>query len=382
MRICQIITTLVYGGAERLLADFCNIHSAGHSIDIIYLKETPHMASKLAPSIRVHYVPLGKGIVGRLRRKVRELSPDIVHTHLGHADLLGMIACAGLPVRRFCTMHNIHFKFGPKDRAIWLAYAFLFRTAARDCQVVSISYCVAEHVRKRLYVPDARNHVIRNAIPELRPDESKAAVRMRLGIAEDRFCVLFVGRLVPQKDVGTLLRAAALARVRIPGLLVLIVGAGPLRADLERIAAEAGLGDTVRFEGTTPRPEEYFHAADAFTLPSIYEGLGIVILEAFRASLPVAATNLEGPRELIRDGENGFLFPSGDAAALAERLSALNADPGLRAAVGAEGRKDYLKEFTMDKNAAALEGLYLGGRGGTSAGAGTQPMRNAARSPG
>lgn len=358
MKICHIITTLVYGGAERLLANFCNLHAASHSIDIIYFKEEPHLRAALDPSIRVHRVEMGKGFLRRLRAKVREIAPDIVHTHLGHGDLFGMLACTGLPVRRFCTMHNIAFKLSRADRAIWAAYWIYFKTIARDCQVVSISRCVEEHVRVRLGVPAARSHLIHNAIPAVRVEEGREELRARLGIGADRFTFLFVGRLAPQKSVDTLLHAAAAARASIPGLLVLLVGAGPQREELEALHARLGLGDSVRFCGTTAHPEHWFAAADAFVLPSVFEGLGIVVLEAFRASLPVLATDIEGPRELIRHGKNGLLFRPRQASELAELMVRIHGDAKLRVELGAEGNRDYLRDFTIGKYAERLDALY------------------------
>src|SRR5687768_2336977 len=111
MIICQVITTLVYGGAEKLLVNFTNVLADKHEIHVIYLKGEPKLKSFLDKSIKVHYIPLGIRCPSRLRKLLKTLKPDIVHTHLGHADLLGLWACRGLPLKRFCTMHNVYFKW-------------------------------------------------------------------------------------------------------------------------------------------------------------------------------------------------------------------------------------------------------------------------------
>jgi glycosyltransferase involved in cell wall biosynthesis len=358
MRICHIITTLVYGGAERLLVNFGNLHARNHDIHILYLKGEPKLLPELDPSIKVHQVPLGKGIVPRLRAKVMEIGPDVVHTHLGHADFLGHVACVGLPVLRFCTMHNVWFKWTWKDHIIFWAYALLFATAARRCQVICISQCVADHVRNRLFVPPSRVHVVYNGIPAVTVTETRDQLRARLGIQNDRFVVLFVGRLRIQKSVDTLLEAVSAIGPRIPNLLVLLVGEGEEEERLRTMARSLGLDGVVEFRGTTAHPEHYFAAADIFVLPSIFEGLGLVVLEAFRAGIPVVATNIEGPKELITDGTTGLLFPPRHPEALGEALLRLHADPTLCERLGKAGLEGFKDRFTIEKYAICLERLY------------------------
>ncbi|MEM7200742.1 MAG: glycosyltransferase family 4 protein [Planctomycetota bacterium] len=358
MKILHVITSLHYAGAERLLVNAANLHAARHEIDIVYFKGEPHLEPELDPSITVHRVPLDKHCTKRLRQLMQERRPDVLHTHLGHADFAGLWASRGLPLKRVCTMHNIWFKWSWKDRIIFAIYRTLFRRVVPDCRVVCISQTVHQHVRRRLKVPADRALVIYNAIPHLRIDGTSADLRRELEIPTDAFCVLFVGRLQRQKSVETLIRAAARLRDQIPRLSVQIIGEGSEREALDALCRELDAEDLVRFRGVTRAPERYFAAADVFALPSVFEGFGLVVLEAFRAGLPVVATDIEGPAELIDHGHNGLLVPPRQDDQLAAALTSLHDDAALRQRLAEAGEQTFTERFSIERYAAQLEALY------------------------
>ncbi len=360
LKICHVITSLVYAGAERLLVNFANIHAEDHDVDVIYFKGEPQLVPAFDPRIRVHHFPLEKGTAKRVRAFLQDGQFDVVHTHLGHADFVGLWAARGLPMRKFCTMHNIWFKWNWRDHLFFAGYRLLFNRFVADTHVISISSSVAEHVEGRLRVPADRSTIVYNGIPEITLDADRDALRAELDIPADRFAVLFVGRLRIQKSVDTLIRAAAELRSRIPGLLVLIVGEGPEREKLDALCDELGVQDVVRFCGVTETPERYFAAADAFALPSVFEGFGLVLLESFRAAVPAVSTNIEGPRELIEDGANGLLVPPENPTALAGAIARLHDEPELRTAIGSAGYERYQDHFTIRQYARNLEALYRG----------------------
>src|SRR5258706_15539897 len=115
MIICHIITAFGFGGAEKLLVDLINIQSKNHAVHVVYLKGEPLLKTMLTSPVQLHKTDLDFRCAGRLRRFIKMLKPDVIHTHLGHADLIGLWACRGLNVKRFCTMHNIWFKWNWKD---------------------------------------------------------------------------------------------------------------------------------------------------------------------------------------------------------------------------------------------------------------------------
>ncbi|MDH4176398.1 MAG: glycosyltransferase [Thermoleophilia bacterium] len=168
--------------------------------------------------------------------------------------------------------------------------------------------------------------------------ERRSELRAQLGLGDDDVGVLFVGRLVPEKDVATLVRAVA--ATGDPLVVLVVAGEGPERTGLERVAAE--LGVRVVFCGALPWEEmvEVYVAVDVLALLSVHEPWGVVVNEAAACGLPLVLSDRVGAaRDLLRDGENGALIPAGDVAAAAAALGRLAADPGLRLAQGARSRE-------------------------------------------
>lgn len=142
--------------------------------------------------------------------------------------------------------------------------------------------------------------------------------------------VVFVGRLVPVKRVDLLLRALSIVRNAIPGVRAVIVGDGPLRADLEREAASLGLGDAVEFAGQREDVSEILGRSKLFALTSETEGLSLALMEAMAAGLPAVVPDVGDLGDLVLDGENGFLVRDGSPEAFAERIEAVLRDGALR----------------------------------------------------
>jgi glycogen(starch) synthase len=171
--------------------------------------------------------------------------------------------------------------------------------------------------------------------------------------------VLFVGRLAPQKGVRALVAAAAL--IENPSARVLLVGEGPEREALEREAERIGVGDRVRFLGFFAHdrlPAAMAHA-DLLVLPSVYEELGTVLLEAMWAGLPIVASRTGGIPDVIEDGSNGLLVPPGDPEALARAIDRLFADRALAHRLSAEARKRG-KDFDWEVLAGRVLEVYRG----------------------
>lgn len=359
MIICHIITAFGYGGAEKLLVDLVNIQSTDNEVHIVYLKGQPLLGPMLKDQALLHKIDLNIRCAGRIRKFITALQPDVVHTHLGHADLIGLWACRGLNVKRFCTMHNIWFKWNWRDHIIFFIYSVFFSTIAKNCKVISISKSVSNHVKNTLGVSQHNNILLNNAIPDSIVQQGKNELRDELAIQRDAFCVLFVGRLEIQKSVDTLLFATKEIMGRIQNLRVLIVGNGSLMEKLQNLKSDLGISNNVIFVGHTSEAEKYFKASDVFVLPSVFEGFGIVILEAFRASIPVVATAIEGPKELIEDNVNGLLFEPRDYKALADRIVKFYESRELREKIGNGGYLSYKDKFNIKSYAEQMEKLYL-----------------------
>lgn len=200
-----------------------------------------------------------------------------------------------------------------------------------------------------------------------------------------------VASLRPYKGHAVLLDALAILRARGVAVRAVLVGDGPLRAELARRVAREGLGDVVELRGALPHEEipDVLAGATAAVLPSVtqadgqMEGIPVALMEAMAAGVPVVATRLSGIPELVRDGEGGLLVPERDAGALADAMARLAADPGLAARLAAGARRIVERDFDRARNVDRLEQLLSGaassGRASSSAPAGAvTPRRGAA----
>ena len=360
MRLLHIITALHTGGAERILAELSH-HWAGQAqLHVAYLKPIATLAGKFHPDTVLHEIGLDLGTAGRLRRLMKDLRPDVVHTHLGHADLLGLWAARNLPMHRWCTLHNARFKPGKGDEVYQTLYKMLLTHLAPDTQAVAISQTVARHAERAWGVSPSRIHVVRNPLAMPAPQLAREEARHRLGLGEEEPVLVFLGRLELQKGITYLLQALAILAQRHVLPHTFIVGEGTLGPILKKEADTLGLAATgrLRFTGLSSEPGLYLAAADMLLLPSLFEGLGNVVAEAFAFGLPVVASNLEGPAEIIEPGRTGLLVPPANPAALAVAIEGLLADTSLRSQM-AQAAKRVAKAWpTPQSYADALLKLY------------------------
>ncbi|PZS32165.1 MAG: alpha-(1-2)-phosphatidylinositol mannosyltransferase [Pseudonocardiales bacterium] len=197
------------------------------------------------------------------------------------------------------------------------------------------------------------------------PSVDGSAVRARLGLA-GRPVVVCVSRLVARKGQDILIRSLPAIRSAVPGAALLLVGGGPDRSRLQRLAAASGVGDDVVFTGPAAWPElpSYFAAGDVFAMPCRtrrrgldVEGLGMVYLEASATGLPVVAGDSGGAPDAVLEGETGFVVDGRSVDAVADRVSTLLADPALARAMGDKGRAWVERDWRWDMVAERLAGL-------------------------
>jgi glycosyltransferase involved in cell wall biosynthesis len=169
----------------------------------------------------------------------------------------------------------------------------------------------------------------------------------------------------PVKDQANLIHAFARVRERVPEAVLLLIGDGTLRGELERLAGELGLMDAVRFLGDRSDVDRLLRGLDIFALSSLSEGYSVALLEACAAGLPIVATDVGGNREIVRDQNNGLLVPAADPDALAAALGRLLQAPELTSTMGRAGRKWVLAEGSLRTMAERYLRLYAqpGGEG-------------------
>lgn len=278
----------------------------------------------------------------RLARYVRRGGFDAVHTHLLHADLYARPAArlAGRPV--VSTYHcddPDHLRPGVRQ-----ADALTARLCAG---VVCISEAVAEFVHREMRVPRGRLHVIHYG---MQADDRGGAADLRalIGAAPVDRVVGIVGRLVEQKGHVYLLRAMRRVMDEVPDTRLVVVGEGALRGSLEALAAELGIAGRVHFLGYRTDVPHLTRQFDVAVIPSLFEGFGMVCLEAMAAARPVVASRVSAIPEIIEDGETGLLVPPRDPGALAGAVLRVLANPEQGRRMGARGRGRLEDEFTVD----------------------------------
>lgn len=350
MIIVHIITAFGIGGAEKLLLNIINEQVKTHEVHLVYLKPINDLIHLLDKRVKIKYIPLSFLTIINLKKYFKVKKPDIIHTHLSHADILGILASNSKRAKVFCTMHNIYFKKNWKDNLLFAVYKIIY--TIRKTNVISISKSVENHVLSKLNQNKLRSFLLYNAIPPTNFDQKQTSSK--------QIRLLFVGRLEKQKSVSTLLYAInhiQKKRTKTDFNLT-IVGEGSLRKNLEVLSKELKILHVVDFVGAHQKTQAFYASADIFILPSIWEGFGIVILEAFRAKLSVIASNIEGPSELIRDNFNGLLFEKGNAIELASKITELVNDKNRREILAENGYKSFTEKYHIKNYVEKLNMLY------------------------
>ena len=292
----------------------------------------------------------------RLARVLRRFSPDVVHSHMVHANLLARLARPFIPrCALISTAHNID----EGGRMRELAYRWTDRLADIT---TNVSRAAVQRFIAVGAVPASRIMHVPNGIDTtgFRPDDAlRERTRSGLGIT-DEFVWLAVGRFDEQKDYPNLLRAFAScsADSKDDGLL-LIAGDGPLRARIEALSQSLGIAARCRFLGKRSDVGQLMCAADAFVLASAWEGLPIVLLEAAAAGLPIVATDVGGNAEVVTPGESGMVVPPARSDKLADAMREIAAlPPATRSRMGTQARSVVQHSFGIDAVVSRWETIY------------------------
>jgi glycosyltransferase involved in cell wall biosynthesis len=285
----------------------------------------------------------------------RRLKPDALVAFLYECNVAGRIAgrLARVPVI-VSSIRNEYF-------GGWFREAVFRATNRFDTTTTTNSRLAARGLVKRRVVTPQKLVVTRNGIDldsRSAPKGERRRVRAALEIPSSAFVWLTVGRLIEQKDHGTLLNTMARLRKRHPSSVLLIAGAGPNSDELEMKANSLGLADCVRFLGLRKDVPELMAAADAFVMSSRWEGTPNAMIEALASRLPVVSTNVGGVAELVDDGVSGLLVAAEDASELADAMSRVSSMNSLdRKRMGAAGRDHVVEHFEMQKAMNTWVGL-------------------------
>lgn len=284
-------------------------------------------------------------LAARLHRALRRLGPDLVHTHLVHADVYG--ALGGTPL--ISTKHNDDpFRTGP--------FRFVERLLTRRTSaVIAITEALGRFLVQRVGLPPEKVHVVHYGLDDPPEPWSEGPPPT---VPEGARVLLAVGRLVGQKGHDVAVAALPAVRAAQPHALLVILGDGPLRDRLVDQASALDIADAVVLPGRAGDVAAWLARADVFVHPARWEGFGLVLLEAMLAARPVVATKVSSVPEIVADGETGLLVPPDDPAALAEATVRVLNDRELAARLGAAGLARARTEFSVERMARRTLAVY------------------------
>jgi glycosyltransferase involved in cell wall biosynthesis len=354
----------ISGSEAHLLSLLPRLRERGWDVRMLMLHENEPGAWEFAQALTARGVPIDAIPVRtdvdpiaflRLAAYLTRMRPQILHTHLVHADAYGLLAgtVARVPLR-FSTKHGFNeFReapyFGVADRAFAsLAHVHIAisRGLARYLEDVEGFDGESFEIVHYGIEPDGDPTPYSDPVPRL----------------------LCVGRLIPIKGHIVLLRAFAEARRELPELRLDIAGRGPLEPALKALAKELGIADAITFLGHVSPVQSAIERSAVVVMPSMGEGFGMVALEAMERARPVIATEIGGLGELVRNGETGLLVPAGDAEPLREAIVRLAGNLPLARQMGEAGRRRALSRLLQTTCTERTELLYEGALGGGAAG--------------
>jgi glycosyltransferase involved in cell wall biosynthesis len=385
MRVLRIIARLNVGGPARHVALLnAGLDARGHQTLLLYGAldegEASMEAAARAAGIAMAQEPsLGRAVsaasdAAAFRAVLRHMfrfQPDVVHTHTAKAGTLGRSAALVYNITRrrrgkALVVHTFHghvFEgyFSPlTSRLVQATERALARITDR---IIAISPRQRHDIVDRFHIaPASKTWVVPlgldlDALLTLSPGGPD--LRAAIGAAADDIVVGYAGRLVPVKDLPTLLRAFASAWRAVPSLRLVLGGDGPLREELTALASALGVASRVQFLGWIEDLPRFYATLDLFALSSINEGTPVAVIEAMAAGRAVAATNVGGVPDVVEPGTTGMLVPSGDVNALAAALIDLASDRSRRQDLGKEGRRRAAARYSHLRLVDDIETLYV-----------------------
>jgi glycosyltransferase involved in cell wall biosynthesis len=346
------------GGAEKML---CDIIRAGarrekYDYEVLVINDlfNPHLLTALnAIGVPVHLVrrpPGSKNPLYMLQtmKMIHSIKPSVCHCHGFHS--LTWAKMGSLPFLRpmfVLTVHDTRTISGQGSRKTAI-------TASIADHIVAISKSVEQ---------ECLDHGLRQVVCVYNGIELERYQRMEPHTAHKASSIICVGRLsIAKKGHDTVIEAVAFCREAGIEFSVSFVGSESLEEPgaehrLRALAQSHGLGSVVNFLGSREDVPDLLARADLFVLPSRFEGFGLVLVEAMAAGLPVIATNVDGPREILADGEYGLIFTAGDATSLGAALKKLHEKPELRQSL-AELSRSRAEFFSIENTVAGYEAIY------------------------
>lgn len=361
MRIALVITGLGVGGAERLVTQMADQYvERGHEVMLVYLVGE----AKLLPErseVHLHGLHLEKSVTARflglwkLRQILKKFRPDVVHSHMVHANLAARLLRLTLRIPRLvCSAHSTN------EGGIWRMWGYRLTDNLADVTSNVSADARNAFIRKKA-APAEKIIVVYNGINTDKfvfQPLARRELRERLKLGESK-ALLAVGRFFEPKDYPNLLGAFQSVRVNQQGCRLLIVGDGPLRPWMENFIRENELEGCVHLLGVRSDVEAWMSACDVFVLSSAWEGFGLVVAEAMACERLVVGTDCGGVKEVI--GDAGILVPAQEPQRLAEGiLKAFQLSEKEAVELGKKARERVVSHYSLKAMVDRWEEIYVG----------------------
>lgn len=361
INVLQLIEGLSFGGAETKLLELIARMDGNRFRTVVCSLGMGDRIKSNFDGLNVKFVNLKRRgridpkIIWDVAKLIRSERIDVVMTTLFYADVVGALARTMSPAKAVFSWETIS---APE----WLLRHRLltYRFAMHFCdKVVSVSNATADWLVDKRGVPRSKVMVIPYGVDlKLYQVGRNPELKAKLGVPAESPVVGVVARLHPQKGHRYLIEAARSIVASHPAVRFVIVGDGELRPELEQQVRDSNLSQNFLFLGFRDDVKDLLKVFDMFVLPSLYEGLPNVVLEAMATGLPVVATAVDGTIELIVDDETGFLVPPKSPQDLSAKISFLLADDERRRRFGNRGRERVEQNYSLEKQVISFQNLY------------------------
>ena len=381
--VCHLLNRVNMGGAENLVVHLSSLHAKrGYPSHVIVMHGPGPLSPRFDEKVHLHYLYYGRESIRnpfrfvvsivkgytKLSGVLRREGIDVLQTHMQDTNLWGFILQLTGKCRTVFTVHSnrfINYDSGTR-LGKWITYSAYRAMVRSRGAMVAVSSRVKASIVEQLGLSEsaaADVAYVDNGVPmpDPLPESERAGLRAQYGVSNRETWVVAAGRFAEPKNFGCLLRCAAWLKEQAFPVKVLIAGEGPLRDELLALADELELGEMVVMPGNLDNLRQVMAAADIFAIPSLWEGLPLVLVEAMAAGLPVVGSNAKGIADIVTHGENGLLSEVSDHEALGRSIIELAEDPEKRRSLGNAGadlaRRNFSIETVHDKYLRIYERL-------------------------
>ena len=356
MKVLHVITTINLGGAENHLVDLIEAQvKAGLQVGVAYLKGDGYW-SKLLKKKGVGVFPLNVTNMSliykfsKLSKIIKDFNPDLVHAHMPPAELMTRLAIQPYPSMPLIISKHNDEPFAPGFKNFLLGSW----VASRAKKVICISSAVYRYMQTNLSLSCSKLKLVYYAVDV----EKFASAVPAQDISRPEGHLVFgtVARLTAQKSLNTLIEAFALFNKKQKSILH-IVGTGELENELKELCAKLGVVDKIVWHGKRNDIPSVIKRFDVFILPSIYEGFGLVLLEAMAAEVPIIASNVSAIPEVLDFGNSGLLFEKKNVLALLDCMNAMTSMEARKIIIEA-GKNRVRTQFSIKKMQSETRAIY------------------------